>query len=153
MKHFSESRLRIRVARRITAAGDSFVRAGLLSQDRFRAHVHLQGTIELSVQQCRWIRYERLSGEIDIVVPALGIAVECKSGRNRRTNWEEALGQALRDLEIPWIQHAYIALPHDDVDPWMMKTVATNNVGVISLGSGLLPVRFLCHPLTQRSPL
>ncbi len=144
----NESILRRKVATRIAYAGADFVRAGVVTLERFQSHASLVGAPLLPVRQGHWVRFQGSKGEIDISVPQFGIAVECKlRGSRVRLNWEEALGQALRDRELPWVQYAYIAVPEAEVTDWMLRSTRTHGVGVITVAprADILETVFRSH--------
>jgi hypothetical protein len=105
----------------------------------------------LVVQQCRWVRFGKEKGEIDVLLPQIAVAIECKVGVGElgRTNWEEATGQAIRDKQLLYCRHAYIAVPIQSVTPWLLHTATSANIGVISvspLQATYKAVRFVSHP-------
>lgn len=147
----AESRLRSVVAARVRFCLPTFAAAGLLSEAQALAFSGLSRPAEVEVQECRWVRFGSEKGEIDILLPQVGIAIECKVGPGEcgRTNWEEALGQALRDKQLPFCRHAYIAVPAASASSWMMSTTSAAGIGVIQVQPSELTfraVRFSSHP-------
>lgn len=143
----SEALLRRELAARLPFSGRTWIQLGLLTQSQWRLAVERRPGSPLLAEQCHWVRFGRERGEIDIVLRLPGVAIECKAkGTRPRLNWEEALGQALRDLHLPWVHAAFVAVQSWEVAPWMLETIIANCVGVITLdGNSTAPLKII-HP-------
>lgn len=114
------------------------------------------GSPYLPIRECRWVDFLGTRGEIDILIEMAEVAIECKvRGSGSRVNWEEALGQALRDLELPFVRVAYVAMPANELTDIALATCAANGVGVIAVdnlsGSSTAKVWFASHGARFRS--
>lgn len=148
---YPEASMRKRVAGRLAFSLADFYRAGLVTGPQIAAWSHSNEPARLRVEECRWVRFQEQKGEIDLFLPQLHVAIECKVDprNNGRTNWEEAIGQAIRDTALPICQYAYVAVPARDISQWLLASAHACNVGVIAVTDSMeafRAIRFTAHP-------
>lgn len=128
----NEAEFRRLVALRLRTFGSELVRQGILSSNSFRDRCELVGP-DMTVRECFWTNFDGLRGEIDIYMPAVRVAIEAKVYGAYRINYEEAIGQALRDRTSILVDFALIAVPTTFVPVWVRAVCLENGLGVIGL--------------------
>jgi hypothetical protein len=140
----NEAHFRAILALRMRTFGSELVGLGVLGIDEYVKRCELLGP-EMVVEECYWTNFGGLRGEIDIYMPNVRVAIEAKVVRRQRVNFEEVIGQALRDLTNIVVDRAFIAVPLPEVPGWVRDVCALSGVGIL----GLSPPRKL-SPASRR---